>query len=491
MGVVLKKVRRADLDLLERHRIEQARRSFWAFRQYMHPGLVKGWWARLMAAVLQQFYLDLINGRRPKLVVEAPPQHGKSTTIVDFIAWVLGHNPDLRTIFASFSDRLGVRANLALQRMIGSAKYRKVFPDTLINLPGAGYDGNYTTNRKLIEMVGRIGSFRNTTVNGAINGESLDLGVIDDPVKGRKEARSQHQRDTVWDWFSDDFTTRFSEYAGLLVIMTRWHRDDLVGRIRAQDPDVKVFSYPALAKQEEEHRKKGEALFPELKSREFLESKKRFMLESSWEAVYQQDPVASEGKIFKPENIRFIDSAPAETVWVRAWDFASSEDRTSDYTAGGKLGYIPSTKRFVIGHVTRIQGAPEEVEALVVSTAKADNHDVRISIPQDPGQAGKAQVAYYVKKLAGFTVSTSPESGDKQLRAEPFASQVNAGNVDMIRGDWNLPVIDELRIFGSDTGNDDQVDCLSRAFMEHDVNEFGMLDYYRQLVEDQKKARKV
>jgi predicted phage terminase large subunit-like protein len=117
----------------------------------------------------------------------------------------------------------------------------------------------------------------------------------------------------------------------------------------------------------------------------------------------------------------------------------------------------------VVLDVVRIRGGPDEVEAAILATASQDGRSVSISLPQDPGQAGKAQAQYLVKRLAGYTVKVTPETGDKATRAGPAASQVNVGNVRLLRGAWNRPFLDELGGFPSGT-KDDQVDALSRAF---------------------------
>jgi len=279
----------------------------------------KGWWQQEIAGHLQQFYEDFVAGKRPKLVIQSPPQHGKSEQVVDFISWVCGKNPDLRVIYTSFSDRLGVRANLRMQRLLDSAKYQRVFPDLKINARNvATVSAQVLRNREILEFIGREGYFRNTTVNGSITGEGLDIGVIDDPVKGREEASSETIRDKTWDWFTDDFFTRFSEHAGLLAILTRWHVDDPIGRFIERMPGVKVVSYPAIATEDEEHRQKGEALFPELKSLEFLLERKGIMFPPYWEALYQQNPIIQEGELFKPDQIGIIDALPTiRTKWVR------------------------------------------------------------------------------------------------------------------------------------------------------------------------------
>jgi hypothetical protein len=149
-----------------------------------------------------------------------------------FIAWAIGHDPELRVIYSSFSDRLGIRANLRLQRALDSKRYQRLFPNTRLN------DKHIVTiaerhlrNHEVLEFVGHEGYFRNTTVLGSITGEALDLSVIDDPIKGRAEASSEVTREKTWMWLTDDVFSRFSETAGLIMITTRWHVDDPAGRL--------------------------------------------------------------------------------------------------------------------------------------------------------------------------------------------------------------------------------------------------------------------
>jgi predicted phage terminase large subunit-like protein len=178
---------------------------------------------------------------------------------------------------------------------------------------------------------------------------------------------------------------------------------------------------------------------------------------------YQQRPAPAEGGIFKPDQLKVIDAIPAENIqWIRGWDLASTVD--GDWTAGAKVGRLPDG-RFIIADLTRLRAGPDERDAALVNTAALDGRRVKISIPQDPGQAGKTQVLYLTRALAGYPVSSSPESGDKITRAEPAAAQVNVGNVLMLRGDWNKPFVDELRMFPNGT-HDDQVDAFSRAFSQ-------------------------
>ncbi len=229
----------------------------------MRPDAVWNWWTQEVALELQQFYDDFAAGKRPKLVLMAPPQHGKSTTVEDFIAWVAGRNPNLKTIYASYSEQLGVTCNLNLQRMFTSQRYRFVFGNTRVGMPG------WVCKNDFIEFEGNAGSFRNTTVNGQITGMELHLGVLDDPLKGRAEASSPLVRDRTWSWFVDDFCTRFAASSATLMILTRWHVDDPAGRFIERFPDVRVLHYPAIAEVDEKYRMVGEALFPQHKPRDF------------------------------------------------------------------------------------------------------------------------------------------------------------------------------------------------------------------------------
>ena len=235
--------------LLPHLKRQEAKVCFWAFRRYTRPGMKVSWWQYEVANEFQRFYHRLKKGERPKLALMAPPQHGKTEQVTDFIAWVAGKEPDLKTIFASYSDELSADVNKALQRIMTSERYVSIFG---VRLGESG--SRWVRNSNTLEYPYHGGSFYNTTVGGQITGKGLDLGLVDDPVKGRAEATSKTVRDKLWQWFTDDFLTRFSDSAGLLMIMTRWHLDDPVGRLIECFPDAKILRYPAIAEEDE---KKG------------------------------------------------------------------------------------------------------------------------------------------------------------------------------------------------------------------------------------------
>jgi hypothetical protein len=327
------------------------RSDFAAYRRMIRPGMLWGWWTEDVARQLQRFYNEFAAGLRPKLALEAPPQHGKSWAVTDFISWVAGKDPDKKTIFGSFSDELGVRTNLDLQRIMAGERYRRTFPDTKVGEIG------WTCNTTLIEYAKHPGSFRNTTVAGQVNGMELHLGVIDDPLKGRAEAHSPTIRNKTWDWFADDFMSRFAKDGALLVVMTRWHVDDLLGRFIAKFKDeVRVCRYPAIAEHNELHRKKGEALFPEHKPLDFLLERRKLLTESGWESIYQQHPIVVGGGMLPVEKLKVIPMFDRSkvTATVRYWDKAGTESDDAAFTAGVRM-HMMKDGSFVVSHVVRGQ----------------------------------------------------------------------------------------------------------------------------------------
>lgn len=177
---------------------------------------------------------------------------------------------------------------------------------------------------------------------------------------------------------------------------------------------------------------------------------------------------AKDGGVFRPEKINLLPAAPAGLRYVRGWDFASSaavNGKDPDWTVGFKLGINPETLRYCIVDVIRFRGRPEEVEAQLVTTTQNDGIDVQQDLPTDPGSAGAFAVTNFTKKLAGYRVVTSVETGSKLTRGEVFAAQVNVGNVDMVQAPWNDVVTQELKSFNGDKKQkDDIVDAGSRAF---------------------------
>jgi predicted phage terminase large subunit-like protein len=419
-----------------------------------------GWWQYEVASELQRFYHRLKKGERPKLVLVAPPQHGKTEQATHFIAWVAGKDPGMKTIFCSYSDELGVNVNKALQRIMSSERYVAIF--------GLGESGSrWVRNSNTLEYPNHGGSFYNTTVEGQITGKGLDLGVVDDPIKGRAEANSKIVRDKVWHWFTDDFLTRFSDSAGLLMIMTRWHVDDPAGRLIDHCGDaVRVLRFPAVAKEDERHRKQGEALFPELKSIEFLNERRKLYTTASWEALYQQNPIVVGGGAIPIEKLRVLPFFDKHQVIrsVRFVDKAGTKEGGA-WTAC-VLMHQMQDKTFVISHVARGQWGALEREQKIKTLASVDAklyNNYEIGVEREPGSGGKESAESTVRNLAGLRVFTDRPTGSKEVRAEPFVAQCQNDNVRLVAGDWYHAFVDECETWPASKYTD-QVDACSGAF---------------------------
>lgn len=464
-----------DLDLIEEYYVLEARQSLWAYRQYMDPDLVKGWWAAEVSKQFQLFYERLKAGLRPKMLLEAPPQHGKTRGLQDAISWMAGKNPDLKTIYASFSDDLGDATNKFLQRRFDDHKYRRTFPGTLIASDSTRDSGNWARNSTLLEFVGRRGSFRNATVQGQVTGKSLDLGVVDDPLKGREAAQSPTIRKKTWDWLMDDFFSRFSEYAGFIMTMTRWHVDDPGGRFVEHFPDAIVLKYPAMWREPkpgerndawDPRKVEGMPLFPEYKSRAFLLERKKAYTQSSWESLYQQSPIIGGGGMFPIEKFKYVKNPPSQNEVkksVRYWDKAGTEGGGA-YSCGC-LMHLLVDGRFVVSDVVRGQWSSWDRERWIKSTADKDTTTwgrVEIWVEQEPGSGGKESAERTISMLRGYPVYADKVTGSKEIRAEPYAAQVQGGNVALVIGKWNAEFTEEHEVFP--TGKyKDQVDAAAGA----------------------------
>ena len=448
---------KSDLDLIELGMQAQARRSFWAFRQYMNPKMIKGWWQREVAGELQQFADDLIAGLRPKLLIQAPPQHGKSVQIVDFIAWLAGHDPSVKTIYTSFSERLGVRANLSLQRMLDGRKYQATFPETKISLRGA-IASDAIRNRELLEYIGNDGFFRNTTVRGPVTGEGLDLGVLDDPIKGREESNSQTVRDKTYDWLTDDFMSRMSDGAGLLGIMTRWHLDDPFGRL-IEAGGIKVLRYPAIAEKDEPHRKQGEPLFPEHKSLDFLMERKAAMYSANWEALYQQNPTIVGGGLFRDDWWEYWTQLPPlewRTIYA---DTAQKTKEHNDFSVFQCWGRSKFGQAVLIDQMRGKWEAPElKVQARALWTKhKAINSGGALRAFKVEDKVSGTGLIQELKR-EGIPMIPIQRNTDKVTRAMDAAPFIESGNVLLPKeAPWLSDFLGEHSAFPSGA-HDDQVD---------------------------------
>lgn len=389
-------------------------------------------------------------GEINKLMLFVPPRHGKSEmTTVRYPVWRLEQDPEMRVIVGAYNQTLANKF---------SRKSRRIAEERM----------SLSTDRNAAEdwETKEGGGLRAVGVGAGITGQGGNLIIIDDPVKNREEAESFTYRERVWDWFKDDLYTRLEPGGAVILIMTRWHQDDLAGRLLS-GPDRDswtVVSLPALAEENDPlHRKPGEALCPDRYDETAL-ADRRSVLGRSFYALYQQSPRPKEGYRFKRSWFDVVDAAPAVAERVRYWDKGFTEDGGA-YTAGVLMSKTPQGVYYV-EDVVRGQWASGPRDEKMKATAGRDAKErgnVKVWIEQEPGSTGRDSVAVLIKLLSGYSVYADKVTGDKEFRAEPLEAQAQAGNVKLIRGDWNDAYLDELCDFPVGKYKD-QVDASSGAF---------------------------
>lgn len=388
-------------------------------------------------------------GTCDRLMLLLPPGSAKSTyASLLFPAWFLARHPGAHVIGASHTAGLAAGFGRGVRGLLREHRGRL----------GVGVDAMSRAAHRFGTTGG--GTYYATGVRGPVTGRRADLAVIDDPVKGHAEADSRVHRDALWDWYRSDLLTRLRPGGRVVLVMTRWHPDDLGGRLLAGGEAWRVVRLPALAEEGDlMGRAPGEALWPEWEDAAALERKRLAMGDRAWAALFQQSPRTPGGRLFQVGRVAVTEAA-LPGVAVRAWDLAASV--AGDWTAGVRIARS-AEGMFQVQDVVRLKGGPEEVVQAIRATAERDGTGVVIGLPQDPGQAGRSQVAFLTARLAGWRVVSSPESGAKAIRAMPVASQVNAGTVSVLAGRWNAAFLAELEDFPGGAC-DDQVDALARAF---------------------------
>lgn len=404
-------------------------------------------------------------GEITRLLINVPPGTSKSMATSVFLpAWLWGPFgwPEARFIGASYEQSLATRDNRKTRNLIESDWYQGLWPTRLTS------DQNEKTGFENISQ-----GFRQSCAVKSMTGKRGDFVVWDDPLSPEK-AYSQLERETANRVFAETLPTRLNDpkESVIIVIMQRLHDGDVSGYILSRDLGYDHLCLPMEFEAEtrcqtsigfkDPRKKDGDLLFPERFPPEVVERDKKIMGGFATAGQFQQRPVPREGGMFKAHWFETIGAVPVGTSFVRGWDMAASTREKSAYTASVKIGLTPEG-RFVIADAQRER--TETPRKMVKNTATADGKDVRISYPQDPGQAGKDQANSIARDLAGYRFTSSPETGDKATRAEPLAAQAEAGNVDILRGEWNAQFMDELCNFPFGEFAD-QVDAASRAFNE-------------------------
>lgn len=398
-----------------------------------------------------------------RLLMNVPPGCMKSLlTGVLWPSWEWGPKglPGMRYLGTAHKQDLAVRDNLKARRLIQSAWYQQRWP---IKLTG---DQNAKT-----KFENDSTGFREAMAFGSMTGSRGDRVLLDDPLSV-DHANSDADLKSAEITFTEALPTRVNnDGSAIVVIMQRLNEKDTSGIIIKRDLGYTHLCLPMRFEAErrcvtsigfrDPRTVDGELLFPERFPETTVKALEKTMGSYAAAGQLQQRPAPRDGGMFKRAWFPIVRAVPAGTKFVRGWDLAATEG-AGDWTAGVKIGR-QKNGRFIIANVVRDQKSAAGVERLLTNTASQDGYQCEQSLPQDPGQAGKQQASYYIGKLAGYTAHATTESGDKETRANPLSAQAEAGNVDILEGDWNDVFLDELCVFPNGE-HDDQVDGASRAF---------------------------
>ena len=399
------------------------------------------------------------SGETQRLMIFLPPRHSKSETVtVRYSAWRLEKDRSLNIILGSYNQKLANRFSRKIRRIV----------EMRVEM---------ASDRKAAEEweTAQGGGVRAVGVGAGVTGFGGGLIVIDDPVKSRAEAESSAFRVRVWDWFNDDVYTRLEPGAAIVLIQTRWHEDDLAGRLIGRMNDGgepwAIVNLPALAEcppgadagtwTDEVGRLDGEALWPERFSRDALLKVRQQLGAYSFAALYQQRPVPADGGLFKRSWFRnFVDRIPTRLTWARGYDLAVSTKTSADYTASFRCAFDAEGNLFIAdGFRGRIE-YPEQ-RRYVIDRMRSEKRTAHVIEKALHGEA----LVQDIRSGAGAgraPLQAVRVEADKYTRALTWANLAEDGKVILVRGAWNDEFIAEACSFPGGR-HDDQIDAVSLA----------------------------
>lgn len=445
------------------------------FTRFTFPGYVTNWHHELVASKLDAF----LRGDIKRLMIFQPPRTGKSELVTRRLpSFALGLNPNLRIIAASYSGDLANSFNSDAQRIMESARYQALFPNH--NLPTMSKFKNrdkfkqtsseveiLVPDREKAGFGKKAGFYKTVGVGGSLTGFGFDIGIIDDPFKNRKEADSAVTREAVYGWYASTFLTRAEKNARFLLTMTRWHDDDLAGRLLKKG-GWEVITLPHV--KDEEHneydpREVGDILWPWKFGEEEIEFMRREGGPREWASIHQQKPQQDGGNIVKREWWKYYkpDKLPRNFDQViQSWDFTFKDSKHSDYVVGGVWGKKGPDK-YLLDVVRKQAGFIESLSMIKTMSAKWPEAYSKVI---EEKANGAAVIDSLKKKLVGIIPFVPDKHGSKEARAHAVSGQIEAGNVYLPEdAPWVHDYIEEWSAFPNGK-HDDQVDMTTQALLK-------------------------
>lgn len=461
--------------LLRAAKVRRAREHLIDFGQIVSPDYSDPDDARLSSYDVRPFHRSIAaalerveRSEMLRLLITVPPQHGKTTLSSRLLpAWTLGRSPNRRVIAATYNEEWAANIGRDVRSIVQSPAYAQVFPEVELRRGGASASHIETTRHGALVFVGR---------GGAITGRGGDILIGDDLLKDREEANSPTTRRLVWEWFTDVFLTRRqSDFTAVVLLFTRWHHDDVGGRLtdpmnpcyrESEAARWKVINLPALAEEGDPlGRAPGEPLWPEKFGREGLEAM-RGLNPRSFAALYQQRPTLEDGDLFRRESVVPYrpDELPKRLRMYAASDHAVATGQMNDRTCMGCVGVDANDDLWILPDLFWTR-APTDV-AVEAMLDLADRHKPLIwwagadHISKSIGPFLRKRMQ---ERKVWINVSELSERGDKGAKAQAIIGRMAQRKVHFpAYAPWFEEAMAELLRFPSGT-HDDFVDFLANV----------------------------
>lgn len=424
--------------------------------------------------LIDQALVDLADTPDGRLIITMPPQEGKSTRVArDFPIWWLIRDPDARIVIASYGERLASRNG----RLIRKA---------LVTNPELGLrlaEDNGAVGQWSLE--GSDGGVMSVGIQGGVTGWACDLLIIDDPIKNRQQADSKLFRDRVWDWWTDEASARFGADTKVVLILTRWHHDDLAGRLlKEPDSNWRIVNIPAECVDPHTdplQRKRAGEFMISARGRTPAQwaTRKRTVGSRTWASQYQGNPTPDSGNLFpsdgwkrytlplwlnRDDGTRIVPDAHRDpnVELIQSWDFTFKALDSSDYVVG-QIWLRRGPSMFLLDQVRRRMSFTESCQAMLDLTARWPQ--ATLKLVEDKAN-GTAVLDTLRAKVGGLIPVTPTES--KYARAVAITPLSEAGNIvlpdpiELPECAWVVDLVEEARDFPN-APNDDTVDCMSQA----------------------------
>ena len=437
-------------ELLKRRK---ARGDLHSYIQYINPDYIVSDFSRQVCQGIDTFLADMMAGKRPVLVLGAPPQHGKSDIVSRYLpSYFFGKYPDQRVAGLSYGKDLASDMNRDVQRIMMGPEYAILFPDSSLSKKRVTFgDVESKRNSETFEIQGHKGSYVSQGVGGPLTGKKVDLGIIDDPIKNAKEALSQTTKHAVWNWYTSTFMTRLSKNSGSIIMATRWAEDDLSGRVLEKITNATHLAFQAISDT-------GKALVPELHPIEKLIETKAVLSDYFWSAMYQQSPTAEGGNMFKGDWWQYYDILPKITRKLIFGDTALKAEEENDYSVLQCWGLSIDNKLYLIDQVRGKWEAPDlEVNAIAFYNKHRNLDGCICSGVYIEDKASGIGLIQSLKRK-GLPVIGIPRSIGKLPRMHTAAPMIKSGNVYLpSEAEWLMDYLSEFAAAPKGT-NDDQID---------------------------------